>query len=135
MKSCHTKIISENIVGHLPSESEDTLHLFLMPHLHGYTFDVYVLEELTSKNIGFNQKNVYCNTHITEGKYEFKNPSQTNKEILNHFYYITIHKIVFQNHTPPLELSIRSQSLFFHPQNVYTVNKGLVISLPRQDVT
>ncbi len=100
VKSCHTKVISENIVGHLPSDSKDTLHLFLMPHLHGSTFDVHVLEELTSKNIGFNQKNVYCNTHITEGKYEFKNPSQTNKEILNQDHCICEHPDTERYHTP-----------------------------------
>jgi len=91
VRSCHIKIISQNIIGHLKNDSEDILHLFLMPHLHGPTFDVYVLDSFSSNNITFNQKNVYCNTHITEGKYLFNKHSHSNKDMLDQEHCICEH--------------------------------------------
>jgi len=99
VRSCHTKIISQNIIGHLQNSSEDILHLFLTPHLHGPTFDVFVLD-FSSNNITFNQKNVYCNTHITEGQYNFKSQTGPNKEIFNQEYCICEHPDTERYHAP-----------------------------------
>lgn len=90
VKSCHVRIISKHIVGHLKNSSENMVHLFLTPHLHAPTFDVYILD-FSANNITFNQKNVYCNTHITEGKFDFNNPSPPNKGLLNQDYCICEH--------------------------------------------
>jgi hypothetical protein len=103
VRSCHTKIITRSVVGHLPSNSDDkhnNLHLFLTPHLHDSTFDVQLLD-LTSKNIEFNPKNVYCNTHITEGKYDLKNTqSGPNKTMLNQEHCICEHPDTKKYHAP-----------------------------------
>lgn len=99
VKSCHSKIITKHIIGHLQNNSENILHLFLTPHLHGPTFDVYVLE-LSTNNIAFNHKNIFSNTHITEGKYNFKLHSHPNKEILNQNYCICEHPDTERYHAP-----------------------------------
>ncbi len=92
VRSCHTKIISNNIIGYLQNNSEDILHLFLTPHLHGPAFDVHALNGFPSmKNITFNPKNLLCNTHITEGKYDSITNSHPNKELLNQEHCICEH--------------------------------------------
>jgi len=92
VKSCHTKIITDSNIGYLENESDDILHLFLTPHLHGPTFDVHILDNFPSTNrIVFNQKNNLSNTHITEGKYIFKTNSNPNKELLNQNFCICEH--------------------------------------------
>ena len=100
VKSSHTKIISKNIIGHLQNNSEDILHLFLTPHLHQPSFDVYVLDSFSSNNSTFNQKNVYYNTHITEGKYAFNTQYQVNKELLNQEHCICEHPDTERYHAP-----------------------------------
>ena len=100
----HTNIITRSVVGHLPPSSSenkcDGLHLFLTPHLHDSTFDVHQLA-LTSKNIEFNPKNVYSNTHITEGKYNFKKtPSDSNKTMLNQDHCICEHPDTIRYYAP-----------------------------------
>jgi len=99
VKSNHTKIINNAIIGQLQNESQDMLHLFLTPHLDDPGFDVFVLD-FQSNNFTFNQKNVYCITHKTEGKYHFKNPSGPNKEIFNQEYCICEHPDTERYHAP-----------------------------------
>jgi len=99
VKSCHTKVIRKNIIGHLQNNSDYILHLFLTPHLHGPSFDVHVLD-FSSDNILFNQKNVYSNTHMTEGKYDFKGNSRPNKELLNQEFCVCEHPDTERYHAP-----------------------------------
>jgi len=99
VKSYHSKIIRKNIIGYLKNESENILHLFLTPHLHAPTFDVFVLE-FSSNNIIFNQKNVFYNRHITEGQYNYKNNSGPNKELLPQDYCICEHPDTERYHAP-----------------------------------
>jgi hypothetical protein len=99
VKSSHTKVINNATIGYLQNESQDILHLFLTPHLHDPGFDVFVLD-LPSNNFTFNQKNVYCSPHKTEGKYHFKKHSQPNKEIFNQEYCICEHPDTERYHAP-----------------------------------
>lgn len=101
VRSQHIKSISKNIIGHYNNNnSESILHLFLIPHLHGSTYDIYVLELPTNNNIIFNRKNVFSNTHLTEGKYEFKSNSRPNKDMLNQSYCICEHPDTERYHAP-----------------------------------
>ena len=100
VRSNHSKVISKHIVGHLPNNSEDILHLFLSPHLHGSTFDVYKLDFSSNNNITLNNKNLYHNTHITEGIYDFKTNLRANKEMLNQEHCICEHPDTERFHAP-----------------------------------
>ena len=100
VRSQHITTINKNIIGHYNnSASKNILHLFLIPHLHGSTYDIYVLE-LPANNIMFNRKNVFSNTHLTEGKYEFKSNSRPNKDMLNQSYCICEHPDTERYHAP-----------------------------------
>jgi hypothetical protein len=99
VQSTHINTISKNVIGHLQNNSEHILHLFLIPHLHGPTYDIYVLE-LSTNNILFNRKNVFSNTHLTEGKYEFKSHSRPNKDMLNQNHCICEHPDTERFYTP-----------------------------------
>lgn len=90
VKSCYTKIISKHIIGYLKNESNDILHLFLIPHLYQPTFDVYTLDSFAS-NVNFNPKNIFSNTHITESEYLFKTSSGPNKKLLNQDHCVCEH--------------------------------------------
>jgi len=117
VRSNHVKVISEHIVGHLKNDSATILHLFLTPHLHDPSFDVYVLD-FSTNNITFNQKNVYCNTHITEGKYLFNNRFQPNKEILNQEHCICEHPDTERYHAPNNKsFKPLGESLYLHRNN------------------
>ena len=99
VRTTHTTVISKNIIGHYQGNSNEILHLFLTPHLHGPTYDIHVLD-LPTNNIKFNRKNVFSNTHLTEGKYEFKNHTRPNKEMLNQNHCICEHPDTERFHTP-----------------------------------
>lgn len=99
VKSSHSKVITKHIIGHLKNNSKEILHLFLTPHLHGQSFDVYILD-LSTNNIQFNSKNIYSNTHITEGKSNFKFHSRNNKELLNQNHCICEHPDTERYHAP-----------------------------------
>jgi hypothetical protein len=100
VRSCHSKIISKHLVGHLQNNSDDTLHLFLTPHLHSSTFDIYKLDLSTTNNIAFNIKNIYSNTHKTEGKFSHKSNSRPNKDLLNQEHCVCEHQDTKRFHAP-----------------------------------
>jgi len=100
VRSTHIKTISKHVIGNLQNNSEHILHLFLSPHLHGYGYDIYVLDLSSTGNIIFNRKNVFSNTHLTEGKYDFKSHSRPNKDMLNQNHCICEHPDTERYHTP-----------------------------------
>ena len=123
VKNSHCKVIAKHVVGHLKNNSENILHLFLTPHLNGQTFDVCVLLNLSNNNIVFNQKSAYSNTHMTEGKYNFKYHSRPNKELLNQNHCICQHPDTERYHAPNNKTFKPLGNIYF-----YNTNKKILVS-------
>jgi hypothetical protein len=102
VRKTHIKTINKHVIGQLQNNSsKHTLHLFLTPHLQGPDYDIYVLNVTSTKNsVVFNRKNVFSNTHLTEGKYDFKSRSRPNKDMLNQDHCICEHPDTERYHTP-----------------------------------
>jgi len=83
VRTQHTNVISQNIIGVLENNSTEMLHLFIIPHLNDPGFDVYQLEGWSQDRELFNQKNFFSCNHPTEGNPIFKSPYQINKNLLN----------------------------------------------------
>jgi hypothetical protein len=100
VRTTHMKTISKHVIGQLQNNSKHSLHLFLTPHLQGPDYDICVLSVTSTNRMVFNRKNVFSNTHLTEGKYEFKSHSRPNKDMLNQDHCICEHPDTERYHTP-----------------------------------
>ncbi len=72
------------------STSDQIVHLFLTPHLHPPTFDLYLLEDMPLP-ANFNKTNLLDYQHLPEGKSVYKNSGNKIPTILNQEHCICDH--------------------------------------------
>jgi hypothetical protein len=83
VRKTFSKEIQKTILGmYRSSTSDQIVHLFLAPHLHSSTFDLFLLEDLPHLS-NFHKTNLLDYQHLPEGKSVYKNAGNIIPTILN----------------------------------------------------
>ena len=87
-----TKKIQQTLIGYsLGKENSEIVHIFITPNLSSTLFSLSILDSLTTNVTQFNKKNVFANSHITEGLSTRLNNNCDNQDLLNQNFCVCEH--------------------------------------------
>lgn len=111
---CFTQQIKNNFIGHYKSsDSDEIAYIFLNPSLNGNQFSICFLHSKLQDSEKFCKKNIFSNTHVSEGTKlsefkSYKNKSLKEDSLLNQEFCICDHPSTLRLNSTRKNLNIKN---------------------------